>query len=215
MATNLAAGGAALLASGLLLTAEPRRAFGRTPAPGAVLRMDTPLVQARRPFEVPGLSGAQQFTLVLVADKLPAAEDLYMLAAILTQGQGSRTWAGYTGRNYSVNAGLTYNTYVDGFVGAEDKTIFDGGRQRLLTIEFQRAGVKFYAGGQLLATIPYRNSQQALAWSDTIYLGGEPDNAGYTWPGTIYVAYGYLGLPSAVDQARTEAFELELYPDAT
>ena len=144
-----------------------------------------------------------------------------MLAAILTQGDSTRTWAGYTGRNYPVNAGLTFNTYIDGFVGAStaddpmmpDLTAFDNGRKRLLSVKLGHAGANFYLGGQLRASISYRNAQVSRPWSTTVYVGGEPDNAGFTWPGTIHALEGYLGY-SDTDRIRTEQYLLELHPDA-
>ena len=213
MSTILTGGGALLSGGGALLTSDPKRAFGRSPAPGYVVHLDAPLTNARRPFTVAGLPSASLFTLVSVVEKLPSAEDLYMLLAILTQGDSTRTWAGYTGRNYPVNAGATFNTYIDGFLGADDLTIFDNGRKRLFSVQMGHAGATFYVGGQQLGTVSYRNAQVSRPWSDTLYVGGEPDNAGFTWPGTIHELYGYLGY-SETDRIRTEQYLLEQHPDA-
>ena len=222
MSTILTGGGALLSAGGALLTSDRKRAFGRSPAPGAVIHLDAPLVSDRRPFTIPGLPAADFLTIVSVVDKLPSAEDLYMLVAILTQGDSTRTWGGYTGRNYPVNAGPTFNTYIDGFLGAAtaddpmmpDLTAFDNGVKRLFSMKLGHAGASFWLGGQLRANISYRNAQVSRPWSDTVYVGGEPSNAGFTWLGTTYNLEGYLGY-SETDRIRTEQYMRELHPDVS
>jgi len=212
MSTRLAAGPRALRAGTVALAAAATYpAFGRTPAPGYVLGTELALASTKRQFTIPGLSASELVTVFLVLNKSTLAEDLRMAFSILSQGQASGTWVGYTGRSYSYFLGITYNTYVDGFVHIADNTVLDGEQTVLLTVKMGRAGATFYLNGVLQTSVPVRNSQQRLPWSDQLMLGGEAGSA-YDWQGLISACYLYLGDLNDDDRRRTEAYLRAKYP---
>lgn len=212
MSTPLAAGPRALVVGAVALAAAATYpAFPRTPTPGYVLGTENALPSTKRQFTVPGLPGAELVTLFLVLNKSTLAEDLRMAFSILSQGQGGGTWVGYTGRSYSYNLGITYNTYVDGFVHIANKLVLDGEQTVLLTVKLARAGATFYLNGVLQTSVPVRNPQQRLPWSDQVVLGGEATSA-YDWQGLISACYLYLGDLNDDDRTRTEAYLRAKYP---
>jgi len=182
------------------------------PAPGAVLRIQ-PLLSSKRRYRLPGLSACEVITVFMVLNKAPSAEGLHMLFSILTAGSGSRTWFGYTGRSYTHWLGLTYNTYVDGFLYADQtQTVLDDEKQILLTVELGHAGAVFYLNGVKQTMLSVRNAQTRLPWSDEIVVGGETDNPGYDWLGLIADGFVYPSQLPIVDRLQTESYLRTLYP---
>jgi hypothetical protein len=188
-----------------LAAATTYPAFGRTPAPGYALALETPLPSTKRQFTVPGLPGVEVVTLFLVLNKSTLTEDLRMAFSILTDGNFTRTWVGYTGRSYSDFLGITYNTFVDGFVHIADNKVLDGEKTVLLTVKMAQAGATFYLNGVLQSAVSVRNSQQRLPWSDQVVVGGETGST-YDWQGLISACYLYLGELNDDDRTRTEAY---------
>jgi len=212
MSTRLASGPTALLAGSVALAASASYpAFGRTPAPGFVLGFETPLPSTKQQFTIPGLPAAEIVTVFLVLNKSTLAEDLRMAFSILTDGNFTRTWVGYTGRSYSDFLGITYNTYVDGFVHVADNQVLDGEKTVLLTVRMGRAGATFYLKGVLQQSASVRNAQQRLPWSDQVVVGGETGST-YDWQGLISACYLYLGDLNDDDRNRTEGYLLAQYP---
>jgi hypothetical protein len=216
MSTRLASSTRRLLAGRLgLAAAASYPAFGRTPAPGAALALETPLNSAKQQFTIPDLPAATVATVFLVVNKVPAAEDLRMLCAILTAGDSTRTWAGYTGRDYYFNGGVTVNTYRAGFVSMQDATVFDNGRTILLTIKFTKGGAFFYLNGVLQVAVASGDALGDRPWSDQFMVGGEPSGSGFDWQGLISACYLYLSDLGDNDRARTEGYLLAKYPAIT
>jgi|GEM_PF-6340980 len=213
MSLLLRRAGANLLTSGgVLLGASPSySAYGLAPTPGYTLARETPLASAKQLYTLPGLSTASVATVFVVVSKVPSIEDLRMMCSIITAGDGTRTWAGYTGKNYMYNGGVTANTYNPGFVNVVDKTVLDNGRTLLLTIKFAHGGVVFYLNGQL-AAIESSGELGNRPWSDDFMLGGEPSSSTYDWQGLISACYVYLTDLSDVDRTRTESYLLASYP---
>jgi hypothetical protein len=212
MSTRLAGGPRALLAGSVALAASPSYpAFGRTPTPGYVLATETPLPSTKRQFTIAGLPAAEVVTVFMVLNKSTLAEDLRMAFSIISQDSYTRTWVGYTGRSYSDFLGVTYNTYVDGFVHIADNQVLDGERTVLLTAKMGRNGVSFYLDGTLQEAVSLRNAQQRLPWSDQVVVGGETGST-YDWQGLISACYVYLGDLTDADRTRTEGYLRAKYP---
>ena len=212
MSTILTGGGPLLWAGGALLTAAPRRAFGLSPTPGYALARETPLASAKQLYNLPGLSNTTVATVFLVVNKATAIEDLRMICAILTQGDDTRTWVGYTGRGYYYNGGVTVNTYTAAFASIKDPTVLDNERTVLLTVKFGGTGLMFYLKGVLQEIVTYNGGPPPRPWSDYFMLGGEPSGPGYDWQGLISACYLYFTALGDADRARTEQYLMSIYP---
>jgi hypothetical protein len=216
MSTRLASGPTALLAGSLaLLASATYPVLTRSLTPGYALAREKPLASAKQIYNLPGLSTTDCATVFLVLNKTPAAEDLRMMCSIVTAGDTTRTWAGYTGRNYMYHGGVTANTYNAPFVNMVDKTVLDNERTILLTIKFFHGRVVFYLNGVLVATESTGDLGNRV-WTNDFMLGGEPStDSPYTWQGLISACYLYLSDLSDADRSRTEGYLLGKYPAIT
>jgi hypothetical protein len=147
--------------------------------------------------------------------KQAAIEDLRMLCAILTAGDSTRTWAGYTGRAYYYNGGVTVNTYQPTFLSLQNATVLDNERTVLLTIKFYHGGARFYLNGALMDSVGYGGALGDRPWSDQFMVGGEPSGPGFDWQGLISACYLYLSDLNDTDRTRTEGYLLAKYPAIT
>lgn len=181
------------------------------PAPGYQFFTETALVSSKQQLQLPGLASQEVVTVFLVLNKATLTEDLRMAFSILTAGNFTRTWVGYTGRSYTYNLGITYNTFVDGFVHLASTTLLDNEKTILLTAEMGRNGVTFYLNGVLQESISFRNAQARLEWSDEVILGGET-NPAYDWQGIIYACYLYFGVLSEAEREATEMYLRTRFP---
>ena len=181
------------------------------PAPLPAWFTETPLVSSKRQVSVPGLSGQELVTVFIVLNKARLVEDLRMAFSILTANSYTRTWVGFTGTSYSYDLGVTYNTFIDGFVHIVDTSVLDNEQTILLSAVLGRAGVTFYLNGVLVEIKSIRNAQLRLEWSDEFVVGGETNQA-YDWQGIIYAFYLYFGELSEADRKQTEAYLRARFP---